>query len=188
MAGGCKICSPSPCDIGSHPPPSSHPSPATPPLRPASGGSGHPRHPSHHNLPLSLSDRGMRRAGENHPWWLHTLSGPSQHLRNQDRTFASTSWSTRHLSSQSPARDPRPPPDRPSSRTQLGWEVGLVTLPSCWMQCLVAFPSASCRAVQVCFVLLVDAVALFCFAQPGRASKTCPARVRANGGTSMAEQ
>ena len=105
-----------------------HPSPATPPPRPASGECGHPRHPSHHNHPLSLSlslsDRRLWRAWENHPGWLHTPSEPLNHLRNQDRTFASTSWSTAHLSSQSPARDLRPPPHRPSSRTQLGWGSG----------------------------------------------------------------
>ena len=73
---------------------------------------------------LSLSDRRLWRAWENHPGWLHTPSEPLNHLRNQDRTFASTSWSTAHLSSQSPARDLRPPPHRPSSRTQLGWGSG----------------------------------------------------------------
>ena len=52
-------------------------------------------------LPALPADRRLWRAGENHPWWLHTPSGPSKHLRNQDRTFASTSWSTRHLSSRS---------------------------------------------------------------------------------------
>ena len=136
---------------------------------------------------LSLSDRRLWRAWENHPGWLHTPSEPLNHLRNQDRTFASTSWSTTHLSSQSPARDLRPPPHRPSSRTQLGWEVGLVTFPSCWMQCLVAFPSASCRAIQVCFVLLVDAVALFCSPSPVAPARRVPS-VCKHGDTSMAER
>ena len=76
------------------------------------------------SLSLSLSDRRLWRAWENHPGWLHTPSEPLNHLRNQDRTFASTSWSTTHLSSQSLARDLRPPPHRPSSRTQLGWGSG----------------------------------------------------------------
>ena len=50
------------------------------------------------------------------PGWLHTPSETLNHL--------STSWSTTHLSSQSPARDLRLPPHRQSSRTQLGWRSG----------------------------------------------------------------
>jgi hypothetical protein len=56
---------------------------------------------------LSLSDRRLWRAWESHPAWLHTSSEPLNHLWNQDRTFANTSWSTTHLSSQPPARNLR---------------------------------------------------------------------------------
>jgi hypothetical protein len=63
-----------------------HPSPATPPPRPASGECGHSRHPSLH--------RRLWLAWENHPGLLHTPSEPLNHLRNQDRTFAGTSWFT----------------------------------------------------------------------------------------------
>ena len=86
-------------------------SPATPPPRLARRKGGHLRQSSHHNHPLSLSlflsDRRLWRAWENHPAWLHTSSEPLNHLWNQDRTFANTSWSTTHLSSQPPARNLR---------------------------------------------------------------------------------